>query len=301
MTASAILKSMRLRTLPLSLAGVLLGSLLALKANTLHTCPTSCLWLLVTLYLTTVLLQVLSNMSNELGDYLHGTDTQQRQAPAYSLQRGDLTPDQLKRCIGVVAVLCALSGAIMVWLSWGTLLTPTPLLMLLLGAAAIWAAMHYTLGKHPYGYRALGDIFVFIFFGLVAVCGSYFVVAHRLEAQMLLPASAIGLFSVGVLNVNNIRDMATDRATRLTVPLLIGVRKARIYQTLLITTGWALVIIYIALTATTWHQWLCLLTMPLYTMYLHGVWHREERALDAMLPLLVISTFLLALLISITL
>ena len=125
-----MIKSMRLRTLPLSLAGVVLGALSATGWQSDYL-------LLALLFLTTVLLQILSNMSNELGDFLRGTDTQQRQAPAYSLQSGDLTPLQLKRCIAGVAVACAVCGTLMVWRAWGTLLSPTPLLMLLLGAALL--------------------------------------------------------------------------------------------------------------------------------------------------------------------
>ena len=185
----------------------------------------------------------------------------------------------------------------MIWGSFGTLLGVEPLLLLLLGAAAIAAAMRYTLGKNPYGYRGWGDLFVFIFFGLVSVCGGYYVCSHDLShILILLPGSAIGFFSIGVLNVNNIRDMKTDAATRTTVALKLGIRRARIYQTLLIVAGWATMLLYTALTATCWTAWLYLLTLPLYVKHLNGVWHRLDRALDPMLPLLVISTFLFALL-----
>ncbi len=159
------------------------------------------------------------------------------------------------------------------------------------------AAMRYTLGRNPYGYRGWGDFFVFVFFGLVSVCGGYYVYSHDLSYLLiLLPGSAIGLFGIGVLNVNNIRDMKTDAATRTTVALKLGARRARIYQTVLIVGGWLLMIAYTALTATSWTAWLFVLTLPLYVKHLVGVWHREEKALDPMLPLLVISTFLFALL-----
>ena len=196
----------------------------------------------------------------------------------------------MKGLIASVAAACCLSGLLMVYCSFGELLAWTPILLLLLGAAAIWAAMHYTLGKHPYGYRGLGDIFVFIFFGLVSVAGGYFVCAHSLPALIFLPASAIGFFSVGVLNVNNIRDMRSDVATRVTVAIRMGERRARIYQTVLIAAGWVCILSF------PWPRCLFLLTLPLYALHLKGVWTRTDRALDPMLPLLVLSTFALSLL-----
>ena len=295
MTLKSCLKSMRLRTLPLSLSGVVLGACIAFSGHfqpsTFHV-P-----LFLLLLSTTALLQVLSNLSNELGDTLHGTDTADRQGIRYSLQDGDMTVPQMKRLIAFVAVCCALSGVGMIVCSFGTLWAVEPLLLVLLGAAAMAAAIRYTLGRNPYGYRGWGDLFVFIFFGLVSVCGGYYVCSHDLSHLLiLLPGSAVGLFSIGVLNVNNIRDMKTDAATRTTVALMLGIRRARIYQTLLIAAGWAAMLLYTALTATRWTAWLYLLTLPLYVKHLHGVWHREDRALDPLLPLLVVSTFLFALL-----
>ena len=287
---SAILRSMRLRTLPLSLAGVVLGLLLAASQ-----CKVS--WsLVVTLLLTTVGLQILSNLSNELGDYLRGTDSGDRQGPAYSLQDGALSEKDMRWTIGVMVVFCCLAGCAMTWCSFGTLFSLPALLLLLLGACAIWAAMNYTLGKHPYGYRGLGDIFVFLFFGLVSVAGAYFVTAHSLPWQVLLPAAAIGCFSVGVLNVNNIRDMKSDAGTRVTVPLKIGERNARIYQTCLIVAGWLLLVCFVAMKSFAWYNWLFMLTLPLYIVHLRGVWRLSGKPLDAMLPLLVMSTFVLSLL-----
>lgn len=278
---------MRLRTLPLSLSGVVMGTFVAAVRQPLSTGT------VVLLMLTTALLQVLSNLSNELGDTLHGTDTAERQGIRYSIQEGEMTVRQIKGLIAAVAVACALSGLGMIWCSFGTLLAVEPLLLVVMGAAAMGAAVRYTLGKNPYGYRGWGDLFVFIFFGLVSVCGGYYVCTHDLSyILLLLPATAIGCFSIGVLNVNNIRDMKTDAATRTTVALKLGGRRARIYQTVLIATGWAAMLVYTGLIATGWTAWIYVLTLPLYAKHLYGVWHREDRALDPMLPLLVISTFL---------
>ena len=289
-----LLQSMRLRTLPLSLAGVIAGLGLAAHHHTAHPAVT------VSILLTTVLLQILSNLSNELGDFLSGTDTDERTGPAYSLQSGTLSPADLRTAITVIAVLCCISGALMIWLSFGTLLCTEALALLLLGAAAVWAAIRYTLGRNPYGYRGLGDISVFLFFGLASVCGAYFVAAHTLDPLVLLPAAAIGLFSIGVLNTNNIRDMETDAGTRVTIPLKIGLRNARIYQTALIGGGWISLIVFL-LSEPLWQpDWLCVLTLPLYIAHLRGVWVYTGRQLDKMLPLLVMTTFLLSCILSLT-
>lgn len=283
---------MRLRTLPLSLSGTVMG---VCAAATIVPQLSRGTWLI---FLTTALLQVLSNLSNELGDNLHGTDTADRQGIRYSLQDGEMTIKEMKVLIAAAAVLCCISGLGMVWMSFGTLLATEPILLLLLGAAAIWAAMHYTLGKNPYGYRGLGDVFVFIFFGLVSCCGACYVSAHQAGLAEVLkaslpPACSIGLFSVGVLNVNNIRDAATDAATRTTTAILLGGRRARIYHTALISIGWCIMIIFsVVNTAGAGAlRWLYVITLPLYILHLRGVWTREGRALDPMLPMLVLSTF----------
>ena len=168
--------------------------------------------------------------------------------------------------------------------------------LIVLGAAAIWAAMHYTLGKKPYGYRGLGDVFVFLFFGLVPVAGGYFVCSHQIDFSTLIPGAAIGLFSVGVLNVNNIRDMKSDAGTRVTVPLKLGEHRAKVYHTILISGGWILMAIYSILFTNGWTPYLYIITLPLYAKHLSGVWKSSGRALDPMLPMLVISTFIFALL-----
>lgn len=283
---------MRLRTLPLSMAGVLLGILLAVANWKVD------LWTAVLIVLTTVCLQILSNLSNELGDVQRGTDTAERQGPQYGLIGGGMSVGELKTLIGVFVGLCIVFGVAMTWRAFGTLWDLTPILILMLGAAAIAAAMRYTLGPNPYGYRAKGDIYVFLFFGLVAVLGAYFVCTQGLGLhwKLLLPASAIGFFSVGVLNVNNIRDMKTDAANRVTVAIRLGLRRSRIYQTALVGLGLACMAAYCLLCwPSPWH-WLWLLSLPLFLRHLHLVWTRTDRALDPALPLLVVATFLLSLL-----
>lgn len=269
---------MRLRTLPLSLAGVVCGGLLAMGAHG------GSWWAFALVLLTACALQVLSNLSNEMGDHLSGVDGEGREGPNYSMTDGGLTVKQMWRAINGTVVACCVIGLAMV------LASGSPWWVLLLGAAAIWAATHYTLGKKPYGYIGLGDMFVFIFFGLVSVLGSYFVVAHTIDLKLwlLLPAVGVGLLSVAVLNVNNIRDMQSDEGIRKTIPLRIGERGARIYQTALVVLGVA---------CFGWCEEnvaFCVLpTAPFFLWHIIGVWRHKGRQLDKMLPLLVITTFVL--------
>ena len=270
---------MRLRTLPLSLAGVVCGALLAWP----HAEACMPVWTLVTLLLTTVSLQVLTNLSNELGDHLSGVDGEGREGPNYSMADGGLTVKQMWRAINAMVVVCCVSGLLMVWMSG------SPWWLLLLGAAAIWAATHYTLGKNPYGYRGLGDLFVFIFFGLVSVMGGYFVIAQTLEWNVMIPACAIGLLSVAVLNVNNIRDMASDKGLRKTIPLLIGSRAAKCYQTVLVLTGASLLFFNLPF------KWWNAILLSILIAHVVMVWRNDGKKLDPALPILVITTFLLGL------
>ncbi|MBQ1905539.1 MAG: 1,4-dihydroxy-2-naphthoate octaprenyltransferase, partial [Bacteroidales bacterium] len=217
MKAQSIIKSMRLRTLPLSLSGIILGFFLA--SDTFSIKPLSVVFLI----LTAVFLQILSNLSNELGDSINGLDTKARKGMHYSIQDGEMTVDQMRTLIAVIILACCASGLLMIWSCFGNLMRPEALLFVALGACAIAAAMRYTLGRNPYGYRGLGDIFVFIFFGLVTVCGAYILLTQSLpEATILLPASSIGFLSVAVLNVNNIRDMKTDAGKRITTAIRLG-------------------------------------------------------------------------------
>lgn len=277
---------MRLRTLPLSLAGVILGCKLAAQIWQVNG------WVIAMVCLTTIFLQILSNLSNELGDVLRGTDTEERQGPAYGLNSGVLSIPEMKRLIRAFVLLCCISGLGMILLSYGTLFCIPAIALVLLGACAIWAAMKYTLGKNPYGYRGWGDLFVFIFFGLVSVMGAYFVCSHRLDSwELVLPAAGIGFFSVGVLNINNIRHMKTDAANRKTVALRLGLRRARIYQTLLLALGWSALVAFAILRGRSW-WFLC--ALPLFILHLRGVWTTTDGALDRYFPLLVFGTFILA-------
>ena len=285
-------KAMRLRTLPLSLSGVSLGLMLA--ASDYIVSP----WVAVFTLLTTVFLQVLSNVSNELGDFLNGTDREtDRQGPAYTLSKGLLSERDFRVMIWIYVLLCIAGGLAMIWFSFGTFFDFGAVIVGLMGVAAISGAMKYTLGRNPYGYRGLGDLYVFIFFGIVAVLGSYFVATHEIRSWiMLLPAVSIGCFSVGVLNVNNIRDIKSDALTRRTIPVRIGEKNAKFYHTALIAAGWIAMTAYASLRLFDWWHYLFVLTLPLFVLHTVQLWRRSGKDLDPQLPQLVISSFLFALL-----
>lgn len=291
MGMKSYISALRLRTIPLSLAGVSLGAMLA--AADYHVDWRVAVFLL----LTAAGLQVLSNVCNELGDFQHGNISAQGREASGALAGGELTEAKMKLLIKIIVVFTCLSGMTMLFFSFGTLFCMESLLLMVLGYFALKAASHYTMGSNPYGYRGLGDLYVFLFFGLVSVFGAYCICTHVFATWLiLLPSAAIGFFSIAVLNVNNIRDMESDRLTRTTVALKLGERGAKIYQTVLVALGWAAMLAYAGLRMfDPWH-YLFLLTAPLFVWHLTGVWRHSGRALDRYLPLLVISTFLFALL-----
>lgn len=285
------ISAMRFRTVPLSVSGVILAIFLASGDYFVK-------WeIIIFLLLTTVLLQVLSNVCNELGDYLNGVVSAQGRDASQALEDGSMSENSLRTMIYIIVGLTIASGLAMIYFSFGSLFTLESLMLMLLGYFAIKAAMHYTLGNNPYGYRGLGDLYVFMFFGLVSVLGAYFVCTHSFGSyKMFLPAVAMGLFCTGVLNVNNIRDMENDRGRRVTIPLKMGERNAKIYQTALITLGLGCMITYFCLTFPNWKHWVFLLTLPLYIIHLVKVWKYSGKALDPQVPFLSITTFLLAVL-----
>ena len=292
MNAKAAFQSLRIRATPLVLSGVAMAVSVAVHENAINWA--SALFLM----LTAVFLQFVSNLSNTLGDSLKGTDRADREGKVYALQSGELQIGDFKILIGVCIALSCIFGLLMIYFSFGTLFSPHAIGFILLGVLAIIAAMRYTLGKNPYGYRGLGDIYVFLFFGLAVVSGGYFLCCNDPQIwSSVLPACAIGCFSVGVLNVNNIRDMKADAATRVTMAIRMGEKGSRVYQTVLIVLGWVLMLTWSAAfreDVTVW-SFAYVLTLPLFIKHLVTVWKHSGSGLDAMVPLLSISTFLFSL------
>lgn len=204
LTASrAWIESLRLRTLPLACASVITGSALAWWQGHFSLSIASLA------LLTTALLQILSNLANDYGDALKGSDTPARIGPLRGMQKGAISPQQMRVALLLTVVLTLLSGITLIVRACQSL--NDILGFIALGAVAIVAAIAYTVGKKPYGYLGLGDASVLIFFGWLGVTGSYYLQAHNLPVMLFLPATACGLMAVAVLNVNNMRDIESDR------------------------------------------------------------------------------------------
>jgi 1,4-dihydroxy-2-naphthoate polyprenyltransferase len=223
------LAAARLRTLPLAFSGIILAAFLA-KSKGAFSLP-----IFLCTLLTTVLLQVLSNFANDYGDSQNGADLVDRIGPARTVQSGAISPDLMLKGIYLIGILALLSGLILLYVAFDGILNVYFGGFLAVGLLAIIAAYTYTAGAKPYGYAGLGDISVFIFFGLVGVLGTLFLFVKTFSILDILPAMASGALATGVLNINNIRDINSDKnAGKITVPVRLGRKYALIYHAILI-------------------------------------------------------------------
>ncbi len=251
---------MRLRTLPLAVSGILMGSALSdLSGVESHKMIT------ILALLTAIFLQILSNLANDYGDFTKGTDNQNRVGNMRALQSGNITPQAMLRMIIVFVVLSLISGIGLLYLAADGNINYSFLLFFILGLASIAAAIKYTVGKSAYGYSGLGDVFVFVFFGLVAVLGVYILHNHftwrwPVDKWMILPAITVGFLSTAVLNTNNIRDIENDRASgKNTIVVKMGLQKARIYHWFLLLGALLSLAFFIQANLLHWIQYLSLL------------------------------------------
>ncbi|MFD1754132.1 1,4-dihydroxy-2-naphthoate polyprenyltransferase [Rufibacter sediminis] len=295
-SAGTWVSAFRLRTLPLALSCIGLGGFLA-AADHLSRWP-----VLLLCVLTTLCLQILSNLANDYGDTKHGADSQHREGPQRAVQAGQITPGQMRAAIIVFSLLSLISGVTLLWVALGTSGLYLFMFFLVLGVGAIWAAIGYTNGAKPYGYAGLGDISVFFFFGWVGVLGTYFLQTERIFSELLLPASSLGFFSAAVLNVNNIRDIKSDElAGKRSVPVRLGALRARRYHWLLLLAGLACTVVFIWVreNATLW-PWLFLGSLPMFLYNGREVKRRQTPAqLDPLLKQMALSTLCFVLLLGI--
>ena len=226
------LKAFRLRTLPLAFSSVITGTAVAIDIGFFD-------WITFSLALTTTLfLQILSNLANDYGDAEKGTDNENRIGPKRSIQSGVISKIQMKKAIIIFVFLCLLSGFSLVFYATRTISFWYPLTFILTGVMSILAAIKYTLGKGAYGYKGLGDLFVFIFFGFVGVIGTAVLNVHDFHFSMLLPAITIGCFSAAVLNLNNMRDWENDKASQKnTLVVKTGLSRAKKYHFTILMIG----------------------------------------------------------------
>lgn len=292
------LHAFRLRTLPLAVSSIIVGSALALIVDGNVEGADARVSVAVLALLTAILLQILSNLANDLGDHQHGTDNADRVGPQRAVQSGAITSSQMKRAMIICGLLAFVSGCALITLALG--FTLKTLLFLTIGLLAIGAAVKYTFGKNPYGYAGLGDISVFLFFGLVGVCGTFYLHVRGIAFPVLLPAIGLGLLSAGVLNVNNMRDIENDEASgKRTLVVRIGSANARIYHTVLVIGGLLGLVGFTLMADLGWTMWLFLITVPGFIIHLKRVWTTAEpRDLDPQLKVLAMGTFVTALLFS---
>jgi 1,4-dihydroxy-2-naphthoate octaprenyltransferase len=285
------LSAFRLRTLPLSFSVIALGAFTASFDG-----PIDALVVLMA-FLTTLFLQILSNLANDYGDSEKGTDNEERTGPPRAVQSGSISLTQMRRAVVVFSGLSLLSGIVLIYLAFGPNNMLYALLFLTLGLLAIAAAIKYTVGKNAYGYRGMGDLFVFIFFGLVGVLGTYFLLNTELNPWVLLPASGMGLLSTGVLNLNNMRDIAGDkRARKITLAVMLGLKTAKAYHLLLLFGAVAFFFIFTATQMEGPWKWLWLITLPLLALNIFKTYSTSKPAdLDPLLKQLALSTTALVL------
>lgn len=292
------IKAARLRTLPLSVSGIILGSACAYQAVPSH----SKFWLIFGLcLLTTLFFQVLSNYANDYGDAVKGTDNDNRVGPQRAIQSGEITKAAMKKAIIITSVLGMISSVAVVYFSFGKESFIQAVIYLALAVACIGAAIKYTVGSSAYGYRGLGDVFVFVFFGLVSTLGSYYLYTHSLDLKVLFPAFAVGFLSTAVLNMNNMRDIENDAAmNKNTLVVKMGYQKAKTYHFFLIIASIILFNTYAIGNFTKLYQFAYVLALiPLFKNI--GVVSKtiNPRNLDPELKRIALTTFFISLLFSI--
>lgn len=285
------LSAFRLRTLPLALSCIGMGSFLATSLGQFN-------GFIFTLCIsTTIFLQILSNLANDYGDTMNGADNDDREGPSRAVQSGAISLQSMKQAIGVFIVLSLVSGLSLLYIAFGVD-WQSLLFFFGLGLMSILAAITYTAGRKPYGYAGLGDLSVLLFFGLVGVMGSSYLYIKEIQWDFILPAMSCGLFSVAVLNVNNIRDIDSDKkAGKYSIPVRMGRKKAVIYHWGLITLGVGTSIIFTILNYSHNLQWLFLLVVPLLIKNGIGVAkNTQAKSIDPYLKQMAISTLLFVLL-----
>jgi len=251
-------------------------------------------WIVITLAaITTTLLQILSNLANDYGDSQKGTDNLKRLGPLRTVQSGEISPPQMRKAMWVFSLLSLFSGIGLLYIAFEDEFL-TSLIFLVIGLAAIAAAIKYTVGKKAYGYAGFGDLFVFIFFGLVGVIGSYYLNTSWWRFDILFPALSIGFLSTGVLNLNNMRDIDNDiESGKLTLASRLGYQKAKVYHAFLIFGALIAAVFYVWITYSSPLNLLFLLVVPLILFDLKKVISKNEQAkLDPYLKKLAIQTFL---------
>lgn len=284
---TAWISAARPRTLPLSVSGIITAA----AAANLNGIFALNIFLLA--LATTLGLQILSNFANDYGDSIKGTDNHERVGPMRAVQSGVLSSKEMKKGIIVCAIITLILAAWLIYISFKNENLLHTTVFFVLGALSIIAAITYTVGRFAYGYRALGDLFVFVFFGLLSVLGTYFLFAKQLDSLILLPAFVIGLLSTAVLNLNNMRDrIADERANKITLAVLMGEKRVKQYHYFLIMASFGISVMYLFLFKHSYFIFLPLIAfIPLLKHLLVVKNNKSAVLLDPELKKVALSTF----------
>jgi len=290
------LSAFRLHTLPLSISGILMGNLAVYAQFSSQSSITNRFLVIAILsVLTGILLQILSNLANDYGDFVHGADSDKRIGPKRTVQSGAISANLMKKAIVTFIILSLISGSALLLVSLKNTGILPVLIFFFIGIAAIWAAYSYTAAKKPFGYKGWGDFFVFVFFGLAAVWGTYYLQTGNISLIVLLPACAIGCFSSAVLNLNNIRDIQNDKESgKITIAVRLGEKGAKWYHFGLLITGCILMIIFNRLIFTTVLQYIVSLAF-LCLLILNGalvLWNKNPQKYYPLLKQLSVSVLI---------
>jgi 1,4-dihydroxy-2-naphthoate octaprenyltransferase len=282
----------RLRTLPLSVSGVIIGSSIAYYNGYFNAL------IFTVAILATLGFQILSNLANDYGDGIKGTDNDDRIGPERAIQSGKITPDEMFEAIKINILVVIFLVFSLIYVAFGSHHILYALLFFILGVLSIYAALKYTIGESAYGYRALGDLMVFLFFGVLSVMGSYFLYAKSLEHVLILPACMLGLLSTGVLNLNNMRDLETDaKSKKITIAVKFGLKRAKRYHAFLILSALVIGIVFGVLYYRSLASILFFIAfIPIIKHLIFVFKTKELKALDSQLKVLALSTFVLSIL-----
>ncbi|MDA9551751.1 1,4-dihydroxy-2-naphthoate octaprenyltransferase [Flavobacteriaceae bacterium] len=281
----------RLRTLPLSLSGIIIAGSIAYYNGYFDVIIFS-LAILVTLGF-----QILSNLANDYGDGVKGTDNRNRIGPERGIQSGKISPKEMFDAIKINIIVLIFLIFMLIFSAFGTHHFLSSIVFFILGFMAIYAALRYTIGETAYGYRGLGDLMVFLFFGIISVLGAYYLFAKSLEHVLIMPACIVGLLSTAVLNLNNMRDLKSDtESDKITVAVKLGLIKAKNYHAFLLIFALILGMLFSLLYYRSLMNLLFLVTfIPIvrHIVFVYKV--KEVKELDSQLKILALSTFVLSL------
>jgi len=288
----AWISAARLRTLPLSISGALVGSAYAFHLGFFNTLIFSLI------ILTTLSFQILSNFANDYGDGIKGTDNESRIGPKRALQSGAISPSQMRTAVAINALISAILSIALILVVFGLKQLFTAAVFVCLGGLSIYAAITYTVGKSAYGYNALGDLMVFLFFGFLSVLGTFFLFTKHIDPWLFLPASSIGLLSAAVLNLNNMRDLESDRKSKKnTLAGYFGPNYSKVYHFSIVLLAIIFMLVFVLVMPFSYTVFFSYLAFIPLLLHLKSVYYiSNPKEYDPHLKTVALSTFTLALL-----